>query len=68
MFHIDGEFPLGKLERLGFALTPSLDFEKVGQRVDRLDADAIQANGFFESLAVILGAGVDLRGAVEEFP
>ena len=68
VLHVHGELAFGELEGLGFALAPCLDLEEVGQRVHRLDADAVEADGFLERLAVVLRAGVDLGGAVEEFP
>jgi hypothetical protein len=68
VLHIHGELAFGKLERFGLSIAPGLDLEKVGKRVDRLDADAVEANGFFESLAVVFRAGVDLGGAIEQFP
>ncbi len=67
VLHVHGEQALRELERLRLSVAPGLDLEEGGKRVDRLDADAVQADGFLEGLAVVLRAGVDLGGAVEKF-
>ena len=66
VFHVDREGTLRELECFGLTIAPRLDFEKIRERVDRFDADAIKADRFLECLAVVLGAGVDLRRAVEK--
>ena len=67
VFHIDRECALRKLECFRLTVAPRLDFKKIRERVDRFDADAVEADRFLEGLAVILGAGIDLRRAVEKF-
>jgi hypothetical protein len=66
ILHVLGDHALGELDRLGLPVAPRLDLEEAGQRVHRLDADAVQADGFLEGLAVVLRTGVDLGGAVEK--
>ena len=63
-----GDF-LSAAELVGprFPVAVGLDFKKVGQGVDRLDAHSVEAYGFFESVAVIFGSGVDFCGAVQQF-
>ena len=41
--------------------------EVLGERVDGLGADAVQADGELENFVVVLGAGVDLGDAVHDF-
>ena len=63
-----GDF-LSAAELVGprFPVAVGLDFKKVGQGVDRLDTHSVEAYGFFESVAVIFGSGVDFCGAVQQF-
>ncbi len=68
LLHVRGEQSFGKLQRLGLALPPCLDLEKIRERVHRLDANPVESDRFLKSLAVILRAGVDLGRAVEKFP
>lgn len=38
-----------------FSVPVGLDFKKVGKGVDRLDAHAVEAHGFFKGVAVVFG-------------
>ena len=42
------------------------DFELRGERVHRLRADAVQADGELEDVVVVLAAGVDLAHALDD--
>ena len=50
-----------------FTVAVGPDFQKIGKGVDRLDAYAVEAHGFLEGVAVVLGSGVDFCGAVQQF-
>ena len=54
----------GRLDEL--ALAKAADQELLRQRIDRLGADAVQADAELEYVVVVLGAGVDLRHAVHD--
>ena len=43
------------------------DVEFPGERVDRLGADAVQADAELENVVVIFRTGVDLRNALDDF-
>ena len=60
------QLALLELDDLGLALADGLGAVGEGERVDGLLADAVEADGFLESLAVVLRAGVDDRDAVDE--
>ena len=63
-----GDFlPPAELVGTRFSVPVGLDFKKVGKGVDRLDAHAVEAHGFFKGVAVVFGPGVDLGGAVQQF-
>ena len=55
------QFALLELDHLGFAFADGLGAEVGREGVDGLLADAVEADGFLERLAVVLGAGVDAR-------
>ena len=60
------QLALGKLGQLGVAVPEGLGAVGDGKGVDRLLADAVEADRLLEGLAVVLGAGVDDRDAVHE--
>jgi hypothetical protein len=51
---------------LNFPIADALHLEGLGQRVDRLRADAVQADRELEDVVVVLAAGVDLADAVDD--
>src|SRR5205085_1989705 len=61
------QLPRGKLDDLRLALAKSLRLISHRARIDRFLADAVQAPGLLESLAVVFGAGVDCPHALEHF-
>lgn len=66
-FRLLGEFAGDELDDLGLALAHGLGAVVGGQGVDRLLADAVEADGLLEGLGVVFGAGVDDGHAVHEF-
>src|SRR5258708_6829744 len=60
------ELAAGELDELGLAVADGLGHVFDGEGVDGLLADAVEADGFLEGLAVVFGAGVDDRDAVDE--
>jgi hypothetical protein len=58
--------PLHKLDDLGLALAHGLGAKLGGERVDGLLPHAVEPDRLLEGFAVVLGAGVDDRDALEE--
>ena len=56
----------GELDDLGLPVAHGLRPVGGRERVDRLLADAVEADGLLEGLGVVLGAGVDDRHALED--
>ncbi len=61
------QLALLKLDDLGLPIAHGLGAVLKGKRVDGFLADAVEADGFFERLAVVLSAGIDDRDAFKEF-
>jgi hypothetical protein len=64
--HVIDHKALAKLDAARLVLTEGLDLEELGQGVHRLDADAVEADGALECLAVVLRTRVDLRRAFQQ--
>ena len=50
-----------------FAFAKAADKELLRERVDRLGADAVEADAELEDVIVVFGAGVDLGNAIHHF-
>ena len=58
-FILGSDFAAGELHGAGFAFAECLNAELGGEGVDGLDADPVEADGFFKGLGVVFRAGVD---------
>jgi len=56
-----------KLDDLGLIFANGLDVEIGGEGVDGFDTNAVEADRFLECFGIVLGAGIDLGGAVHDF-
>ena len=65
--HVRDFVPLLEPHAAGFAVAHAADQESVRQRVDRLDADAVQSDRFFKRFRVVFRAGVHFRRHVHQF-